>query len=63
MTVEIDGKEIGTTPLAEPAVSLPPGAHVIVLRRPGFREFQREFEIEAFETSRLELQLELQKRE
>lgn len=63
VAVEVDGKDIGTTPLPNPAVPLPPGPHVIVLRRPGFKEFQREFEIEPFETSRLELQLEMQKRE
>lgn len=61
--VEIDGKELGTTPLADPLVQLPPGAHVVVLRRPGFDEFQQEFDIKAFETARLQLELELLERE
>ncbi|MEL6547280.1 MAG: PEGA domain-containing protein [Myxococcota bacterium] len=61
--VEIDGREIGTTPLKNPSLSLPPGAHVVVLRRPGFKEFQQEFEIEAFETTRLRLELELLERD
>ena len=49
--------------MAEPLVQLPPGAHVVVLQRPGFEEFQQEFDIRAFETTRLQLELELLERE
>ncbi|MEO1483931.1 MAG: PEGA domain-containing protein [Myxococcota bacterium] len=55
--VEIDGKEVGTTPLADPIANLTPGSHVVVLRRPGFKEFQQEFRIKAFETAKLKLEL------
>ncbi|MEM6730053.1 MAG: PEGA domain-containing protein [Myxococcota bacterium] len=63
VVVEIDGKEVGTTPLAESSATLSPGPHVVVLRRPGFKEFQREFEIKPFETAKLKLELELLQRD
>lgn len=57
VVVEIDGKEVGTTPLKDPIADLRPGSHTVVLRRPGFREFQQEFRIKAFETAKLKLEL------
>ncbi len=55
--VEIDGKKIGVTPLSKPVEDLLPGPHVVVLKRPGFSEFQQEFVIKPFETARLKLEL------
>jgi hypothetical protein len=55
--IEIDGQKVGTTPLAKPVEDLTPGPHVVVLKRPGFSEFQKEFVIKPFETAKLKLEL------
>ena len=55
--VEIDGETVGVTPLKEPVKNLTPGAHVVVLKRPGYSQFQHEFEIRPFDTARLKLDL------
>lgn len=55
--IEIDGGKVGTTPLVEPIEDLTPGPHVVVLKRPGFSEFQKEFVIKPFETAKLKLEL------
>jgi hypothetical protein len=55
--IEIDGEKVGTTPLAKPIEDLTPGPHVVVLKRPGFSEFQKEFVIKPFETAKLKLEL------
>jgi len=57
VAIEIDGKSVGTTPLDDPVTNLTPGKHVLVLRRPGFKEVRQEFTIEAFETARLKVEL------
>jgi hypothetical protein len=56
--VEIDGHKIGTTPIKDPVGNLTPGEHVVVLRRPGYSQFQQEFSIRPFETARLRLDLQ-----
>lgn len=56
--VEIDGAKIGVTPLDRPIEDLTPGAHVVVLKRPGYSEFQQEFTIKPFETAKLKLELD-----
>ena len=55
--VEIDGKIVGVTPLKSPIENIPPGQHVIVLKRPGYSEFQQEFSIRPFETARIKLDM------
>jgi hypothetical protein len=55
--VEIDGKKIGVTPLTRPIEDLTPGAHLVVLKRPGYSEFQQEFSVNPFETAKLKLEL------
>ena len=55
--IEIDGEKVGTTPLTEPIENLTPGRHVVVLKRPGFSEFKKEFIIKPFETAKLKLEL------
>jgi hypothetical protein len=55
--IEIDGQRVGVTPLAKPVEDLTPGPHIVVLKRPGFSEFRREFEIKPFETAKLKLEL------
>lgn len=55
--VEIDGKLVGMTPLERPVENLKPGPHVVVLRRDGYSEFQKEFTITPFETAYVELEL------
>lgn len=55
--VELDGQKVGTTPLKRPIENLTPGQHVVVLKRPGFSEFQRELTIKPFETARLKIEL------
>lgn len=55
--VEIDGKNVGTTPLAGPIEGLKPGAHTVVVRREGYSEFQKEITIRPFETPKLKLEL------
>lgn len=57
VVVEIDGRRVGVTPLKNSVTDLTPGPHVIVMRRPGFREVQKEFVIEPFETARFKLEL------
>ena len=56
--IEIDGKSVGTTPLESAVENLTPGQHLVVLKRPGYSEFQKEFTIRPFETARLNLTLE-----
>jgi hypothetical protein len=58
VAVEIDGQQIGVTPLKEPVKNLAPGSHVVVVRRPGYSEFQQEFAIKPFETAKLRIKLE-----
>jgi len=41
----VDGRDAGTTPLAEP-VRLGPGPHVVELRKDGFESFRRELTVE-----------------
>ncbi len=60
--VEIDGKVVGTTPLTQPVEDLKPGAHLVVLKRPGFSAFKKELDIRPFEPTRLELTLEKQQK-
>ncbi len=55
--IEIDGAQVGVTPLLRPIEDLAPGAHVVTLKRPGFSEFQQEFTIKPFETAKLKLEL------
>lgn len=55
--IEIDGAKVGVTPLSKPVEDLKPGSHVVVLKRPGFSEFQKEFTIKPFETAKLKLEL------
>lgn len=55
--VEIDGQVVGVTPLAAAIKNLKPGPHLVVLRRPGYSQFQQEFEIEPFGTARIKLDL------
>lgn len=43
--VLVDGREVGTTPLAEP-VRLGPGPHVLELRKEGCESFRRELTVE-----------------
>jgi len=56
--IEIDGKIVGITPLKKPVENLKPGDHVVVLKRPGYSQFQKEFTIKPFETARLKLDLQ-----
>lgn len=62
VTVEIDGQAVGVTPLTEPVRNLTPGSHVVVVRRPGYSEFQQEFTIRPFETAKLKIKLEGEKK-
>lgn len=57
VSVSIDGVEVGATPLASTVSNLKPGRHTIALRRPGFGDLQREFQISPFETTKLKLEL------
>jgi hypothetical protein len=43
--VLVDGREVGTTPLAEP-LRVGPGQHVIEVRRDGYEELRREVTVE-----------------
>jgi hypothetical protein len=43
--VLVDGREVGTTPLAEP-LRVGPGQHVIEVRRDGYGDFRREVAVE-----------------
>lgn len=43
--VLVDGRDVGTTPLAD-ALRLGPGPHVLELRRDGFEAFRRELTVE-----------------
>ncbi|MBI5511372.1 MAG: DUF2380 domain-containing protein [Deltaproteobacteria bacterium] len=54
--IEINGQKVGTTPLAAP-VPVIPGDQVVVARRAGFTEFQKEFHLVAFERVKLRLDL------
>jgi hypothetical protein len=54
--IEIDGQRVGVTPLSKPLENLTPGTHVVVIKRPGFSEFQQEFVIEPFQTAKLKLE-------
>ena len=54
--IEVNGRNMGVTPLPEP-LAVAPGDLVIVARRPGFTEFQKELHVEPFE--RVKFQLEL----
>lgn len=58
VAVEVDGQPVGTTPLAHPVENLTPGAHVVVLKRPGYKPFEQEFTIKPFEPTRLKIALE-----
>lgn len=55
--IEIDGVKVGVTPLDKPVEDLKPGSHVVVLKRPGFSQFQKEFVIKPFQTAKLKLEL------
>ncbi len=55
--VEIDGRAVGVTPIREPIGDLAPGPHLVVLKRPGFSQFQQEFTVKPFETAKLKLEL------
>jgi len=56
--IEIDGRQVGVTPLDKPVDELTPGPHVVVLKRPGFSDSQQEFVIKPFETAKLKLELD-----
>jgi serine/threonine-protein kinase len=53
--VSIDGKDVGTTPLAP--VSLSPGRHTVRMTHPGFRPLTRRVEIRSGRTTRLEVNM------
>jgi hypothetical protein len=52
----VDNKDMGTLPLA--AVSVEPGEHTIVVRRPGYAEFNRRITVEAGKTQEISVALE-----
>ena len=58
--IEINGAHVGVTPLKEP-LAVTPGDLVVVARRPGFTELQKELHVGPFE--RIKFQLELGKAE
>ena len=47
----VDGRVQGTTPLDK--LSLEPGAHVVLLRHPGYEELRRSVVVTTGETTRL----------
>ncbi len=53
----LDNKAVGVLPLAEP-IEVAPGAHAVVVRRPGFAEFSRRFTVEQGTTHELGVVLE-----
>lgn len=55
--VTIDGKSLGTSPLAAP-VELDEGEHVVVVDKPGFARFQKVVMIKAGETTAIDVRLE-----
>ncbi|HET6345546.1 MAG TPA: PEGA domain-containing protein, partial [Myxococcota bacterium] len=57
VSVLVDGVEAGVTPLKGPLEGLTPGAHTVLLKRPGFSPFQQSLLIKPFETTRLRLEL------
>lgn len=57
VTVSVDGRERGTTPLDE-AIALPAGEHLVELSRPGYRAESVRVTIDAGEVTRLERTLE-----
>lgn len=61
--IEIDGLVVGVSPMQGEVKNLTPGSHVVVLRRPGYSEFQQEFEIKPFDTARLKLDLKKAQKE
>jgi len=56
--IEVNGIRVGTTPLKEPVI-VTPGDQLVVARRPGYSEFQREVTLKPFE--RLKVRLDLGK--
>jgi hypothetical protein len=53
----IDAQETGQLPLSAP-LSLDPGEHTVVIRRPGFAEFSRRFTIESGKSHKVTVALE-----
>ena len=54
--IEVNGAKVGVTPLREP-LAVVPGDLVVVARRPGFTEFQKEFHVKPFERVKFQLDL------
>jgi len=55
--VLLDGKPIGTTPLAEPVQGLPPGAHALQIKRAGCETAEQQVELAAGAESSVEIKL------
>ena len=54
--IEVNGQRLATTPVATP-IAVVPGDQVLVAKRPGFSEFQKEFAVAPFERVRVKLEL------
>ena len=60
-TVTIDGKPVGTTPIA--AFRLRPGRHMVSFEGPGGRSLQKQVDIQPGKTERLYVKLPPQEEE
>jgi hypothetical protein len=56
--IVVDGKPVGTTPLAKPVDDLTPGTHTIEIKHPGYKPLSQQVEIRPFEPTRLTISLE-----
>lgn len=55
--VSLDGKRVGTTPLAAPLDRLPVGPHVVRVAAAGFAPFEEQVEVRFQKTARVEVRL------